>query len=228
MYFDDVISVIFDFDGTIADSMDVWRKIDTGFLGKRGIAVPGDLQEEIGGRGFRETAEYFRERFSLKMETEEIMDEWEEMAREYYSEKVELKPFAETLIKKLAGEGIICSIGSSNNRSLIEICLKKWRLSDYFSCIMTSCEAGKGKPHGDLFLKIAEKTGVDPYRCVVIDDIHEGIIAAKRAGMRSVAVYEPGNKKRKLLEKDADKYIMSLCGVSVMKTAAGNKLVFNS
>ena len=74
----------------------------------------------------------------------------------------------------------------------------------------TSCDAGRGKPYPDLFLSLAEAVCLQPETICVVDDIVEGVQAAKRAGMTAVGIYDEGYGKRKLLEKEADHYIMSL------------------
>ncbi len=61
--------VIFDLDGTLVDSMNVWKEIDVSYLGKHGYDVPDDLHDEIEGMSFTETAAYFKKRFCLKLKT---------------------------------------------------------------------------------------------------------------------------------------------------------------
>ena len=74
--------VIFDLDGTLLDSMDVWSRVDEEFLADYGIAVPPDYMEACGAMSFLETAEYTIARFSLPAKPEELMERWLEMARE--------------------------------------------------------------------------------------------------------------------------------------------------
>ena len=69
-------AVIFDLDGSMVDSMWVWKRIDQEYLGKFGIPLPEDLQKCIGGKSFSETAAYFKERFQLPDELETIKADW--------------------------------------------------------------------------------------------------------------------------------------------------------
>ena len=75
-------AVIFDLDGTLVDSMWMWRDIDIEFLGSRGITFPEDLQEKIEGMSFTETAQYFKETFPLEESVEELKAIWNEMAKD--------------------------------------------------------------------------------------------------------------------------------------------------
>ena len=86
--------VIFDLDGTLVDSMNVWKEIDVSYLGKHGYDVPDDLHDEIEGMSFTETAAYFKKRFCLKETVDEIKDCWNQMAYEKYCHEVALKPGA--------------------------------------------------------------------------------------------------------------------------------------
>ncbi|HOO28178.1 MAG TPA: HAD family phosphatase, partial [Lachnospiraceae bacterium] len=84
-------AVIFDLDGTLVDSMWIWKAIDREYLKTVNRTLPDDLQLCIEGKSFYETAAYFKERFALRESVEEIMDTWNEMAFEKYAKEVTLK-----------------------------------------------------------------------------------------------------------------------------------------
>jgi len=84
-------AVIFDLDGSMVDSMWVWKSIDIEYLRKFGITLPEDLQASIGGRSFTETARYFKERFGLPDDLETIKADWNRMAWDKYTHEVPLK-----------------------------------------------------------------------------------------------------------------------------------------
>ena len=92
---ENIKAVIFDLDGTLVDSMWMWKSIDVEYLGKKGIAVPADIQafqEELEGMGFTETAVFFKNRFQIEDSLEEIKKTWIDMAEEKYCNEVPLKP----------------------------------------------------------------------------------------------------------------------------------------
>ena len=186
--FNNIEAVIFDLDGTLVDSMWIWKQIDIDYLGRRGLTLPEDLQKEIEGMSFTETANYFKNRFSLEDSIEEIKKEWAEMADDFYMNHIPLKPGAQNLLMYLKNKNIKMGIGTSNARELAEMVLKKHQITDYFSTIRTSCEVNFGKPQPDIFLKVAEDLGIEADKCLVFEDTYAGVLAAKRAGMKVFAV----------------------------------------
>lgn len=109
-------AVIFDLDGTLVDSMWMWKSIDIDFLGDRGIECPDDLQKDIEGMSFSETAFYFKERFKLEESLDEIKGIWVGMSIEKYRNEVPLKPGADKLLKYIAENGLKAGIATSNGR----------------------------------------------------------------------------------------------------------------
>lgn len=198
-------AVIFDLDGTLVDSMGMWKDIDIEFLGRFGIPLPDGLQEEIEGKSFSETAVYFKERFGLPMSLQEIKDCWNEMAMDQYSHAVPLKPGVREFLDYLKRRGISMGIATSNSRELVTAVTKALGLSDYFSAVTVGCQVAKGKPAPDVYLFAAGLLEADPAECLVFEDIPAGILAGKRAGMTVWAVedaYSAGMRAEKELLAD--------------------------
>lgn len=198
-------AVIFDLDGTLVDSMWMWEKIDIEYLGRYGISLPEDLQREIEGMSFSETAVYFKERFQLQESLEEIKDTWNEMAYEKYTKEVRLKQGVKELLSYCKAQGIFMAIATSNSRHLVESTVSALEIEDYFNYIVTACEVKKGKPAPDVYLMAASKLGVDPKDCLVFEDIVMGIQAGKGAGMEVCAVeddYSLYQKEEKMAMAD--------------------------
>lgn len=183
-------AVIFDVDGTIADSMWMWKRIDKEYLDKFGITLPDTLQEEIEGRSFYETADYFRKRFRIADSVEKIMADWNEMAWEKYEKEVPLKSGVRDFMRLCKSRGIKMGIATSNSRELIETMERVHGLTEYIGCILTGSEVRKGKPAPDIYLAVAEKLQVDPAKCLVFEDLPAGILAGKTAGMKVCAVQD--------------------------------------
>lgn len=181
-------AVIFDMDGSLVDSMWIWKEIDIIYLGRYGIPLPENLQACIEGLSFGETAAYFKERFALPDSLEEIKAEWNRMAWDKYLHKVPLKPGAADFLKNCRARGIRLGIATSNSRELVENVAAAHQLYDYFSCIMTGCDVGKGKPAPDIYLAVAKHLQVAPEKCLVFEDIIPGIQAGLNAGMEVCAV----------------------------------------
>ena len=196
----DTDAVIFDLDGSLVDSMWLWRAIDIEYLGRFGIALPEDLQSRIEGMSFSETAVFFKENFAITDSLEQIKETWNRMAWDKYAHEVPLKPGIPDFLAHCKKYGIRLGIATSNSRELVTNVINAHNLQDYFSCIMTGCDVSKGKPAPDIYLAVAEALDVACERCLVFEDIIPGILAGKAAGMRVCAVedaYSAHDRERK-------------------------------
>lgn len=187
---------IFDLDGTLVDSMWIWKQIDIDYLKKHGKELPVNLQHEIEGMSFTETAQYFKDSFGIEDDIESIKSEWNHMAADLYENEIKLKSGVANLIKSLSERGVPLGIGTSNFRALTESVLHSNGIHAYFDVIRTACEVPKGKPSPDIYLKVAEELKKEPSKCIVFEDTYAGILAAKRAGMKTCAVYDSYSKTR--------------------------------
>ena len=185
-----VEAVIFDLDGSMVDSMWMWKAIDIEYLGRFGIDLPENLQACIEGMSFSETAVYFKERFNLPDDLDTIKEDWNRMAWDKYAYEVPVKDGVTELLQYCMSHGIKAGIATSNSRELVENVVKARQLDQYFDCIMTGCDVEKGKPAPDIYLAVARELGVSPENCLVFEDIIPGIQAGKAAGMRVCAVYD--------------------------------------
>lgn len=205
-------AVIFDLDGTLVDSMWMWRDIDIEFLGRNGITLPEDLQEKIEGMSFTETAEYFKENFGLTQSVQELKDTWNEMAREKYLHSVPMKNGAIEFLEYLLEHGYKMGIASSNSPELVEAVGSVYRFERYFSAVVTSCSVNRGKPFPDVYLEAARQLNVAPEDCLVFEDITKGIEAGKNAGMEVCAIYDDYSADQDTQKREkADFYIKDYC-----------------
>ena len=201
-------AVIFDLDGTLVDSMWIWREIDIRFLGKYGLEVPQGLNDKLEGYSFHETAVYFKEHFPLPLTIEEIMGTWNRMASEIYINEIRLKEGVKEFIELLKKRNMKLGIATSNSRKLAKDFLRSNGILDAFDYICTSDEVPRSKPEPDVYLHAAKMIDTRPKDALVFEDIPYGILAGKRAGMEVCAVKDPysqGSVKEK--KEIADYYI---------------------
>lgn len=185
---ENIKACLFDLDGTLVDSMYMWKEIDIAFLNRFQIPLPEHLQQDIEGRGFTETAIYFKERFALPLSVEEIKACWNQMAYQKYAEEVTFKPGAYAFLKKCRAMGLKLGICTSNSRELIGAVGGHLQFLDMIDVIVTSCEVKAGKPAPDVYLEAAARLGVKPEHCLVFEDLVAGITAGHSAGMKVCAV----------------------------------------
>ncbi len=205
----DIDAIIFDVDGTLIDSMWIWTNIDDLFLQKYNLKEPPNFHKGMEGKSYSETAQYFLDVFpELKHTRQELEEEWHQMAFEVYTKEIQLKKGAYAFIVDMHKVGKKLGIATSNSRDLAEGTLKNNRVFEYFHSIWTSDEAKAGKPSPDVYLRVAESLKVEPSRCLVFEDVPNGILAGKNAGMKVCAVADPFSEPQKALKRElADYYI---------------------
>lgn len=215
----DYEAVLFDLDGTLIDSMWMWPAIDIEYLARFGIDVPDDLGRSIDGKSYTETAIYFKERFKISDSIETIKKTWHEMAHDIYCTRVPVKKGVIRFLKHLKDRGIKMAIGTSNSIELASEVVKAVGIEEYFDTIITACMVSAGKPNPDIYLKAANELGVAPEKCLVFEDIPQGIMAGKNAGMTAVAIEDEyslslTDTKKELADyyiKDFDEFIEKFC-----------------
>jgi beta-phosphoglucomutase family hydrolase len=180
-------AVLWDLDGVLVDSTrfhyEAYRKLlsesgrDLGFDEFRNLF--GLRNEPILRRLFGELR---------PQEVERLAQRKEEFFRELIAGNVEALPGAAGLVRRLREEGLSLAIVSSTPRANIELILGSLGLADAFAAVVAAEDAHRGKPHPEGFLTAAERLGVPPADCVVLEDAPEGIEGAKAAGMRCIGV----------------------------------------
>lgn len=187
-------AVLFDLDGTLIDSMWLWHAIDIEYLKRFNLTPPKDLATAIEGMSFHETAVYFKDRFNISDSIEKIKADWDVMSHDMYCTKVSLKPGVKSFLEMLKDKGIKMAIGTSNSYSLAVDVLKSYDIYEYFDAIVTSGMVGQGKPNPDVYLEAARQINVEPEKCIVFEDVVQGIMAGKNAGMNVVGVFDEASK----------------------------------
>lgn len=215
MIFDGVKGVIFDFDGTLADSLGVWEDIDIKFMAKRGLYVPENYFEAVSAMNLPQAADYTIKALGLSETPEEIMAEWCEMAVEEYSENVALKPFAKEFVSLLRERGIKTAVATANERELLIPALRNNGAEELFDAVATTSEVKRGKGFPDVYDLAAERLGVPPSRCAVIEDIPAGVTGAKSGGYITVGIYDKRSERyREEMKKTADHYVSDFIELS--------------
>ena len=112
-------AAIFDFDGTLADSCDVWAQVDRDFFAARGLAYSPEYAETLALLGFEDGARYTVEAYGLAESPQEICDEWNRMGREHYTHDVQMFPDALEYVRALKQQGILTAIATTNDPQVV-------------------------------------------------------------------------------------------------------------
>lgn len=187
---------IFDMDGTIIDSMGLWHDIDVAYFEKYNKKLPPSYQSEIEGMSMYETAVYTKNTYDFPNSVDEIMNEWNMMAKDYYSSRIGYKPYVEDFFCILKEKGILLGVATSNSRYLYNALAESIGLSDYMDVVITGEDVTNGKPDPECYLTAARKLGAKPCECLVFEDITVGLKAAINAGMKTCAVADSYSVKQ--------------------------------
>ena len=183
-------AVVFDLDGVIIDSEELWDEVREGLARERGGRWSARAQADMMGMSSREWSAYMHERIGLSEPPEEINAEVVRRMLERYRRELPLIPGAVEAVERLAARWPL-GLASSSNRELIDAALEVAGLSRYFRVTVSSEEVERGKPAPDVYLEAASRLGVTPERCAAIEDSQNGIRSAKAAGMRVIAIPNP-------------------------------------
>ena len=186
---------IFDLDGTLFESMDVWGKVDAAFLEKRGIPHTDEYAQAILAMHFDEAAEYTIKRFGLDENPEDIKQEWLNLAIHAYEHDVELKLHVKDYLFSLSAQGHKLAVATSLPEEIMVPALHKHGIYHIFHAICTAREVGCGKAKPDIFLLAAKKLGVAPEDCLLFDDILAAVKSAKSIGMKVCGVYDKSSQQ---------------------------------
>jgi beta-phosphoglucomutase family hydrolase len=181
-------AIIFDMDGVLIDSgrfhLESWQRLAE----ENGIECSESLFWETFGQTNRQILPRLFERELREEELSRLGDRKEELYREIVAHQAEPMPGVPALIDGLVNRGWRIGIGSSGPRANVELIIDRFALGKIVSAFTSSEDVTHGKPDPEVFLKAAEKMGVDPKACVVVEDAIHGIEAAHRAGMKCIAI----------------------------------------
>ena len=182
--------VIFDLDGLLLDSEQLWDAAREQLAKERGGHWTDRAQRDMMGMSSPEWSRYMHEVVGLPESPEEINAEVVRRMVAGYREHLPLLPGAREAVDRLAARWPL-GLASSSNRELIDLALELMRAQHLFVATVSSEEVGRGKPEPDVYLEAARRVGVEPARSAAIEDSHNGIRSAKAAGMRVVAIPNP-------------------------------------
>ena len=182
-----VEAVVFDMDGVLVDSEELWDAAREQVALDSGGSWSDHAQREMMGMSSVEWSRYVRDRLGVDMEPEEISKAVADGVVEVYRQKLPLLPGAVEAVKSLAKEWPL-GLASSSNRHVIDLVLELAKIAEDFQVTVSSEEVGAGKPAPDVFLEAAKRLGKEASACVAIEDSTNGIKSAHAAGMGVIAV----------------------------------------
>ena len=183
-------AVVFDLDGLLLDSEEVWDEVREELVLERGGRWHERAQRDMMGMSSPEWSHYLHEELGLPESPVELSDEVVRRMAARYREALPLVPGAREAIRRLAARWPL-GLASSSNRPLIDLALELAGLAPLFAVTVSSEEVERGKPSPDVYLEAVRRLGVDPASAAAVEDSHNGIRAARAAGMRVIAIPNP-------------------------------------
>ena len=180
-------AVIFDLDGVLVDSEQVWDAARRQLTQVSGGRWSESATQDMMGMSSTEWSRYMHEELDVKMPPEEISAAVVKRMEEFYREYLPLIPGAREAVERVAARWPL-GLASSANRPVIEVVLELSGLGDFFETRVSSEEVARGKPAPDVYLEAARLLRVDPALCAAVEDSSSGILSAHAAGMRVVAI----------------------------------------
>jgi HAD superfamily hydrolase (TIGR01509 family) len=184
-------AVVFDLDGVLVDSEHVWDDVREELARERGGRWHERAQADMMGMSSTEWSRYMHDVIGLADPPEEINAEVLRRMRGRDTEELPLIQGAVEAVSRLAG-GFRLGLASSSNRPLIDAVLSATRLDELFEVTVSSEEVARGKPAPDVYLEATARLGVAPERSAAIEDSGNGILSARAAGLRVIAIPNAG------------------------------------
>ncbi|RTL36246.1 MAG: HAD family phosphatase [Candidatus Melainabacteria bacterium] len=215
--------LIFDMDGVLLDSEPLHLQAYQELLQTFGITFTEDDNHPFLGRTDLELAEHLICKHQLSMDAWQLVARKEENLARLFSTSIEPMPGVLNVLKKARELSLPCAVASSATLPTIELIVEKLDIAAYFQTLTSGDEVPHGKPAPDVYLLAAKRIGVLPINCLVVEDSFNGVLAAKAAGMKCIAIPCPTTRHQD--HTKADKILGTLESLNLddwLKPASDN------
>ena len=213
---------IFDFDGTLFDSMFVWETAGEAYLFSLGIKARESLQNSLKSMSLAQSAVYIAEKYNLKLDTQEIMDGINKTVENFYFYTVQPKQGVIEFLELLKIMNVKMCIATATDRYQVEAALKRCNMDKFFSEIFTCSEVGSGKDEPIIFQKALEHLNTSKEDTVIFEDAYHAVNTAKLNGFLTVAVYDSSEDRQSEIRLLVDCYLNDFTQVDTFLKFADN------
>jgi HAD superfamily hydrolase (TIGR01509 family) len=180
-------AVVFDLDGVIIDSEEVWEEVRRGYAARHGREFLPDTQQRMMGMSTAEWSRHLSVDVGVGVPPEQVADEVLAEMADRYRRSSPLIPGAVETVRRL-GARFTLALASSSARILIDQVLASAGLADAFRVTLSTEEVARGKPYPDVYLEVVSRLGLAPRVCAAVEDSSNGLRSAAAAGLAVVAV----------------------------------------
>lgn len=211
-----VKGIIFDVDGTILDSMQIWGELGKRYLTSVGIEAKPGLAKILFPMSLNESSEYLKNEYNLADSIDKITQDTIKIIEGFYRDEAVPKKGAVEFIKEMYSKGIPMAIATSGDRQILDTVFKRLEIAECFKCILTCSELNTNKRIPDIYLRAAEIIGTAPRDTMVFEDVLHAAKAAKYAGFVTVAIEDDASSSDKeAIRETADYYISDFVGFCI-------------
>lgn len=201
---------LFDFDGTLVDSMPYFVGLMLRILDENNIKYKSDIVKIITPLGYAGTARYFRT-LGIDASIDELMEKMQEYAKEAYTYKIGEKHRVSETLKELKKRGACLNILTASPHSALDPCLKRLGLYEMFDNVWSCEDFGTTKADPDIYRAAAERIGVPASEVIFVDDNINAVKTAKEGGMISYGIYDDSSRDFiEQMKAVSDRYLTSL------------------
>ena len=205
---------IFDFDGTLVDSMFIWENLAFDYLVSLGITPDISINKFAECMTLADMALIYQKEYGVTLSVEEILSDIKEKIDERYRSEVMPKEGVLAFLESLYNKGVKMCIATLSQESVVRMVLEKFSMSHYFSEIFTTSSVGKGKNEPDMYLAALRYLGTQKENTIVFEDALYAAKTAKNAGFPLAAIYDVSEKQQEELKALSDVYIETYTNVN--------------
>ena len=198
---------LFDFDGTLVDSMPTWAGIHMQALCDAGIPVPEDFVETITPLGNYNASKYTLS-LGVKESLEDYLERVSRVLYEEYTTNIKLKPHVREILSSLKAQGVRLQVLTASPHLYVDVCLKRLGVYEWFEHVWSIDDFGLTKAQPEIYVEAAKRLDLLPGKCTMVDDNFTALSTAKKAGLCTVAIYDESAKSSEQAMRDmADVYV---------------------
>lgn len=198
---------IFDFDGTLFDSMSIWQTAGSNYINSIGYEAEENFNEIISSMSLSQSANYIKNKYKLDLTEKEIIDGINKTIENFYFYEASPKPNVKSFLEILQKREVKMCIATATDDYLIEAALKRNKMENFFTKIFTCSSVGYGKDKPNIFEEALKFLGTKKSETLIFEDAYYSIKTAKMSHFLVAAVYDKYEEKQKEIKNMADFFI---------------------
>ncbi|MBE6751290.1 MAG: HAD family phosphatase [Ruminococcaceae bacterium] len=202
-----ITGAIFDFDGTVFDSMHIWKGVKFQFFDRIGLVLSEEQREEFKNLFLLEAIEVAKTRFDLKMTDKELFNEFFSLIKEKYLADTEPKNDIIEFLEKLKSKGVKMGIATATGEPALIAVLEKFNMLHYFEEIYSTYTVGASKTEPKVYDVVLNELGTEKQTTWIFEDALYAAKTAKKAGYNVVGIYDKSEPCQEELKNLVDIYI---------------------